>query len=348
MNIEVLVVTSRFEYLSRCVESVLDRHGRITVIVDGYCQQSVSYLKGISETDPGLKYHVIEQKMGKSAARNFGLRKINADAVYFLDDDAFFGNDNISALEKLFLEDPSTAVIGGPNLTPHGSGYFQRISGYVFSSLIGAWKMAGRYKVTGRHFCDDKSLILCNLAVKFGYVDKVDLNFNEFLKYNEENLLLEALKKKGVKMMYEPELVVFHERRKSLSGFTNQVFGSGHGRAQMSFEMPSTLSFYHTIPSLFLLYLSALAVLAAVLPAVFTMKAGLLPFGVYLIVNFVSSVLALARGGESVAGVPLLMFCTFTAHMAYGAGFIWGALYSGFVRLEKFVSSSEQVEYEKP
>jgi GT2 family glycosyltransferase len=347
MKIEILVVSSRFEYLQKCVESALCRKNSMTVVVDGYCRESAAYLKDLSEKNTGIKYYVIEQKAGKSAARNLGIRKIKADAVYFLDDDAFFEGDNVSLMERLFLENPDVAVIGGPNLTPLDSGYFQRVSGYVFSSLLGAWKMAGRYKRTERRFCDDKSLILCNLAVRLDSIENEGVCFNETLKYNEENLLLEGLKKKGAKMLYEPDLVVFHARRKTLAGFAVQIFGSGHGRAQMSFEMPDSLRFYHTIPALFLFYLTAipLAVLARDRAIDIT---GLLPLGIYLLACFVNAVFVLSRSGESLAAVPALMLLTLTAHVSYGAGFVCGILYSGFIRLERLIGYNDKIEYEKP
>ncbi|MCB4791185.1 MAG: glycosyltransferase [Elusimicrobia bacterium] len=312
MKILINLVTHRIEKLKACLGRIANND--ILIVVNGYDKEIVDYLSEF-KTDK-LSYIVIENKIGKSKARNIGIEKSQADIIYFLDDDVFFEKDNIKILEDKYEKYPDVKIIGGPNLTPVNSSYFQRISGYIFESPFTAWKMGNRYKIKtpGDVYCDDKKLILCNLAIKKEVFDKENICFDERLYYNEENLLLEKLKEKGYKMLYSPELTVYHYRREDTFGFAKQIFASGKGRAIMTFIMPKTLSLYHIIPSLFLIYIVSL-IFSPVWPV---------PVYVYIIANLSNSIWVTIKNRENIFSFITVFILSFIAHISYGFGFLNG------------------------
>ena len=318
MNIEILIVTHRYERLKESLAKISKFNEKILVVVDGPNQDIVELLKSYQNND--IRYIVLDKNAGKSRARNIGIKNSQADIIYFLDDDVYFEKDNIEALKSKFKKYPQASIIGGPNLTPKNSSYFQRASGYIFTSVFTAWKMKNRYlnNYVQDVYCDDKSLILCNMAVKREVFEKENIYFDERLNYNEENLFLEYIKDKGYKMLYSPEIFVYHARRPNIAGFSRQVFGSGKGRAVMTKILPKTLSWFNTIPSLFLLYLIFLPLFPLLL---------IYPLFAYIAINISNALFITISNKESIAVFLYVVILSFVAHVSYGYGFLYGFLW---------------------
>jgi GT2 family glycosyltransferase len=318
MNIEILIVTHRYERLKESLAKIAELNNKILVVVDGLNQGIIELLNSLKNSN--IRHIVLEKSAGKSMARNIGIKNSQADIIYFLDDDVYFEKDNIAALKNKFEKYPQASVIGGPNLTPKNSSSFQRASGYIFTSIFTAWKMKNRYinKDAKDIYCDDKSLILCNLAVKKEIFEKENIYFDQSLNYNEENLFLEQLKGKGYKMLYSPDIFVYHTRRPEIAGFSRQIFGSGKGRAIMTKILPKTLSWFNVIPSLFLIYLVLLSICPHCL---------IYPLFAYFAINVFNALYITIRNKENIAVFLYVVILSFVAHVSYGYGFLYGLIW---------------------
>ncbi|MHB9154494.1 MAG: glycosyltransferase [Endomicrobiales bacterium] len=320
-EVDVVIITARrAQCLERCVESAVRSGGAgIIVIVNGHDEETGALLEKLSRKHPPLTVLTEKLPVPKSRARNTGLRASKADIVYFIDDDAFVREDTIAAVKRKFEQYPGIAAAGGPNITPPQSALFQRLAGYVLSSPFTAWRMKDRFSRGHRDsYCDDAKLTLCNLALRRDVLAREGIDFDERLKYNEENLLLQQLKARGYRMLYSPELVVCHERRETSARFLRQVYESGRGRGLMTVIMPESFAVVYAMPSLLCAYLALLLFLRP--PWL------LVPLSAYLFFDIINAVSVSLSSGEGPGAAAALAVLSPLAHVAYGGGFIRGLL----------------------
>jgi glycosyltransferase involved in cell wall biosynthesis len=249
-------------------------------------------------------------------ARNELVREATGDLLYFVDDDVALAPDALARLQTLADGHPEADVFGGPNLTPPNCTSFERTQGAVLSSFIGAGPVRRRY---GRHPAgpaDERWFILCNLAVRTAAMRAFDAN----LVCAEENALLSAMSADGVVMYYEPELLVYHERRPDLRTFAAQMRKYGRGRGQAIRRHPQNFRLPYAPPAVLLLYLVALAPAVAVggVPA----AAPLAAYGVALGTQGIKVGVTLRRARSGLLAAALIA----VMHLNYGFGLLWGLL----------------------
>jgi hypothetical protein len=331
--LSVLIVTRhRTELLQRCIRSVLEAAQafpelpiELVVEVNGKDQQTAGALDVLSRTAAslGIPFHSSEesQPLSPSASRNRALARARGEWVFFADDDIYVPRSLFSDFARLLSRFPAQVALGGPNLTPPSSSLFQQASGLAMASRFGTWQSVPRYRAQGApRTCGEESLILCNLFVKRSALG--DEPFRGTLKCGEENWLIRGLSSRGQGVVYAPELRVWHERRKTVTGFARQVFWYGFGRGQnlrLGGAEKGIVRYF--LPSLCVLY-------ALALPA-WTLEGHALgglaaPFWVYgalcaLAAARVSRTETETRGARAVSAFlfPLI-------HGAYGVGLLFG------------------------
>ena len=317
-GVEVLIVSRRYENTRKCVESVLAfKSCRVFVVVNGTNAMTEDYLRAVQGGNPALRYVTFDQKVEKSKARNSALDNALGEIIYFIDDDAYAEEDIAKLASQKFEQYPGFSFIGGPNLTPASSVFFQRIAGYVLSSPFTAFNMRVRFARGGREMpCDDKALTLCNLAFRRKVFESDGIYFDHRLYYNEENLFLQRYIAKGRKMLYCPALAVYHERRKNFRSFAEQVFRSGEGRGMMTLIMPRSLSAVYVLPFIFCVYLVSLVFYGANIFRV--------PLAVYAGLNIINAVFAASKDRQKALTFAVMLVMPLVSHISYGAGFVWG------------------------
>lgn len=317
LDVEVLIISRRYESTRKCVESVLAfSNCRVLVVVNGVNALTEYYLSSAELANPSLRHISFEQKLEKSRARNAALDVASGEILYFIDDDAYAAEDQAGLASKIFEEHPEVSFIGGPNLTPPSSEFFQRIAGYVLSSPFAALNMRLRFaRVGGEAPCDDSALTLCNLAFRRKVFEEDGIYFDHRLYYNEENLFLQLYKAKGRKMLYCPSLAVYHERRRSFLSFAEQVFRSGEGRAMMTLIMPESVSAVYLMPFIFTAYTISVP---------FNGTLYRLPLLVYIIISVMNAFAVVHEEREKLKAFSVMLFMPFAAHISYGLGFALG------------------------
>lgn len=297
-----------------------------------YVKETVDYL--LKQTEKDFEIIIITDKKEElkgvkvvasgqptpSFKRNLGAREAKGEILAFLDDDSYPDKDWLkNALrifnDRLLITDrrPPVAVCG-PTLTPPHDSIFQKASGCVWSSFLGSGG-AGVYRnrVGKRREVDDFPSV--NLLVRKEDFEKVSgFDINHWP--GEDTKLCLDLTSLGKKIIYDPEVLVYHHRRAVIVPHLKQISRYALRRGYFAKIFPKTsFRIGYLLPS-FLAYGLVLG-LAAIL---------LLPFlaSVYLLC-LVMYIAALAVTGlevqikeKDLRITVLAVISIFLTHLTYG------------------------------
>jgi succinoglycan biosynthesis protein ExoA len=255
--------------------------------------------------------------------RNRALREASGEIVYFLDDDSQPAPDVLKRAVEHF-SDPAVAMVGGPNLCPPDAPLLEQVFGVVLRSVVAFGPSRARYdRVGSARASSEKELILCNLLARRDVVLELG-GFDESLYPNEENALMDALQKRGSKLIYDPDVFVFRRPRPTLAAFIRMLMTYGRGRAEQFRLHPTLGSALNFVPPLFVIYLIAFVASSWALP-VNTAGLAAIPLLLYWLILLAETVRLGSRAGFrlAVGALPLL----FATHVFYGIGF-WRGLFS--------------------
>lgn len=256
------------------------------------------------------KVKVIINSRKPSAKRNMAAGIAKGGILAFIDSDAYPERDWVKNGVSYFRE--NVDVVGGPNLTPPEDGFFQKISGDILASrIMGGFSLRyreGRKKDVGE-------LPSCNLLVRKESFLKVG-GFDESLLTGEDSkLCFDIHEKLGKRVVYSPDVVVYHHRRKFLFPHLKQVFVYGRDKATL---IRKRFRLIYTLPSLFVLYL------------VFGFILGL--FNNIILMLYLYSLLAylivigLFTFRINIFKWVFVFIGAVLTHISYGVGFLFGLL----------------------
>jgi len=215
----------------------------------------VSALAALRKADypPAFLEILVTEGRQPSRQRNRAAAVAGGEILYFLDDDSQISPGFLHKAVRHY-DEPAVAAAGGPSLTPDTDSPLQHSFALALASVIGGGGMRNRYRQMGevRATCD-RELILCNLSFR----RELFLShggFDERLYPNEENELLERIRRGGGRLIHDPGLAVFRSQRSSLKAFCRQLFGYGRGRGEQT-VLSGSVKPITFVPSLFLIYL---------------------------------------------------------------------------------------------
>jgi len=294
---------------------------KISIIIPVKPGGAVSALAGLRATDyPADSWEVIvAEGRCPSRQRNMAAAEAAGEVLYFLDDDSRVTTGFLDRVARHYA-DPAVAAAGGPSLTPYSDTPLQQAFGMAFASVIGGGGMRNRYRRTGsaRSTCD-RELILCNLSFRRELFLQYG-GFDERLYPNEENELMERLRRGGCVLIHDPDLAVQRSQRPTLKAFCRQLFGYGRGRGEQT-VVSGVIKLITFVPSLFILYLLLLPL--ARKPVYY------LPFLCYLLMIGSVAVFTTLKSGRPRSTLLLpVVFPLF--HFCYGAGLLRGLVAPSF------------------
>jgi len=283
-----------------------------------FLTQTLSHLK--NQTFKNFEILVITDKISKTAnpaqKRNLGAKMAKGKYLAFLDDDSYPDKNWLKNALKVFNTNTNLSAVCGPCLTPPNNNIKQIASGLVWSSWLGSGA-AGRYRnsIQKQRFVDDYPTV--NLIVKKSDFNKVK-GFDTHHWPGEDTVLcLNLTKKLNKKILYHPNIVVYHHRREIFNSHLAQIKRYALHRGFFAKKFPQTsLRLGYFLPSLFLVYLLSLPFSTVAFDAI--------PLISYLLLLFLTFLSFLKKNGllASILGTITIP----TTHIYYGIYFIIGLL----------------------
>ena len=189
--------------------------------------------------------------MGPAEKRDLALKHASGEILAFLDDDAFPRKDWLKNAVKHF-RDSNVAAVGGPAVTPTSDSVWQRASGAVFSSWLASGGNEYRYVPGPAREVDDFPTV--NLLVRRDVFEKVGGFDSNYWPGEDTKLCLDITKTMGKKIIYDPEVFVYHHRRALFIPHLKQISRYAFHRGYFAKVLPETsLRFTYFVPSLFLI-----------------------------------------------------------------------------------------------
>jgi len=164
---------------------------------------------------------------GPAIATNLGIKKASGEIIAFTDADCIAAEDWVENILKESSKNPDAGVIAGDTKIPKSNFIGDSISamGFPGGGSIGFDKM---WKVTKKGYTDH--VTSCNMAVRRSVFNKIGLLDEDFpVPGGEDAEFSVRLNKKGAKIKYCPNVVIYHEPRNNFSSFLKWQITRGEG-----------------------------------------------------------------------------------------------------------------------
>jgi len=270
--------------------------------------------KKVNEKFSGVKF-VSTGNVSPPHKRDIGVKHSSGEIIAFIDGDAFPKKDWLKNASKYF-EDENVGAVGGPGITPDSDSFLQKASGEVYSSLLGGGKFNYRYKPQKQIEVDDFPSM--NLLVRKTVFEEIGGFKTNFWPGEDTVLCLNITKKLGRKVVYAPDVVVYHHRRPLFIPHLLQVYSYALHRGYFAKKYPQTsLRPIFFIPSLFDIGLIAGFILSLYNTILRNIYFSVLIFYFLIIIFTTLNIKNLKMKLYVVLGIIL-------THIVYGLGFIRG------------------------
>lgn len=259
-----------------------------------------------------LRIEIVPTGSGNpSQKRNAALHRTQASIIALMDSDAWPDPEwLVNALQ--YLKD-DVGVVTGPNLTPQNDPLLRRVCGRVMESPLGFGEGYIRHvPVSARSV---REMPTCNMVYR--RVDGID--FHEELATGEDMVFCSEMRAAGFRVLYTPDVRVYHHRRALWRPFMAQFYGYGLNKGRLWRQGSDIAYIWHAVPSLLLVYLLVASFISAFIHHRLV-GAVWLPFAAYLVAISCESI----RKARSVAEFPLCLPAFLAGHLSYGAGYLAG------------------------
>lgn len=261
-------------------------------------------------------------KTGPAQKRDMAMEYAKGNIFAFIDDDAWPRADWLKNAAKE-LEDPQVGAVGGPAVTAPGDSLFQIGSGKVYESFLCSGNYTYRYLPGKRR--EDDDLPSVNLIVKREVFEAVH-GFDSSFYPGEDTKLCMDIVNTGKKLIYSPDVLVFHHRRSLFRAHLKQVTNYAKHRGYFVKKLPQTsLRLAYFVPTLFTLGLICGPLLSYCFPLLWYVYVGVLLL--YLLLAACS-----LRGCQNVRLFFISMAGILATHIGYGICFVQGLFSKEMIR----------------
>lgn len=201
---------NRFEHLSKTIESAIQalksRKDYELLIIDNNSTDNTAKLNELYNSKKEVKYYC-EINQGLSHARNRGITEATGEILIYLDDDISLPENYFEICDSIF-DNPDVKIAGGKVLP-----YKVEIPEWLpkkFYYLASVFDIGNEIKETSQ-------LMGGNCALRKEVVEKVgkyDISLGRTgkkLMGGEENDYFDRARRLGYKLIYNPELFIFHK-----------------------------------------------------------------------------------------------------------------------------------------
>ena len=187
--------------------------------------------------------------IGPSEKRDIAIDYAKGKILAFIDDDAYPAQDWLKNAVKYF-NDPEIAAVGGPAVTPESDSFMQKASGLVYSSFLCSGNLTFRYTPGKQRKVDDYPS--CNFIVRKTIMEKLGGFETKFWPGEDTKICLEITNHLHKKIIYAPDVLVYHHRRPLFIPHLRQVASYALHRGYFVKKFPETsLRLSYLLPSLF-------------------------------------------------------------------------------------------------
>lgn len=249
-------------------------------------------------------------------ARNLAITEAQGEWIGFISEDVTLMKGYWDILRPS-LNESRIDVIGGIDVMASGMSALSRAQGIALTSPFCAGTTFVRHQASGSKIQEgnEEKISQTHIWVRRSVIGNV--HFPENYKRGDEVLFLQALKKKGAGMFYQPKLKVYLFRAQRFSEIFRSTFYAGYYRSKLMREKLTLGSGVFWMPAVFVL----LHIMLLLDPHTFVSLARL-----YLaIITFVS--LALASRAKSTWLFPIVAILHYFIVLIFGVGFLTERLF---------------------
>ena len=185
--------------------------------------------------EEGIDVTVAYNSVPAGQKRNIGADIAKGSVIAFTDDDTILREDWIRNGVKHLHKNEKYVGVGGPNYTPKQGLPFAKAVGRIFGSKF---LFSFRYTVGHSEARDIAHNPTCNYIIKKEIVQEIKFHGN--LWPGEDVEFDIRLNKAGYRILYAPDVVVWHHRRSRPAAFLKQMFNYGATRAMVTRMHPSS------------------------------------------------------------------------------------------------------------
>jgi glycosyltransferase involved in cell wall biosynthesis len=201
---------------------------------------------------------ISEPGLGPGYGRRTGIEHSGGEILAFTDGDCIVPRSWLKAIVK-DLEDPSVGCVGGSILLDRRSnvGFTAR---YFEESVIRVMPLSRERKIYDK-LLPFKHLAFANLATRRDVIEAVggiDVGFRTF----EDMDLIQRICDHGYKILFDPDVYVWHRHRQSVKELLKQVYGYGYGGPRFRRNHPRSIvtRWYKLGLTLFYLIISSISI----------------------------------------------------------------------------------------
>ena len=209
------------------------------IIVDGFSTDNTA---GVA-VEMGAKV-ISNVKQTVSPGRNIGFEHAQGELIAFTDADCIVDPHWLSNCIKYFENNATVACAGGPNLTPSDESDFGKAVGFVFDQPVFA---AGSIHARVLHEVKEvNSIPGCNAIYRQSVLAKV-MPLDESMLTGDDTLLNRKILDLGCRLLYTPDVVVYHYRRPTPRKLWRQFYRYAIGRLQVGKKDKRLLNMAHVL-----------------------------------------------------------------------------------------------------
>ena len=249
-------------------------------------------------------------EVGPADKRDMALQYAKGEIFAFIDDDAYPGKDWLKNAVAYF-EDPEIGAVGGPAVTAPDDDIWQQASGKIYESFL----CSGGYLPKEEREVDDLPSV--NLIVRRNIFEQIGGYDSNYYPGEDTKLCLDIVES-GKKIIYSPDVLVYHHRRKVFKQHLKQATNYAKHRGYFAKALPKTsCKLAYFIPSLFVLGLFGGPILSYFMPTLWYFYFAVIVL--YLVLLIVS-----IRKTDSFQLWILTFVGIVATHIGYGLMFIRG------------------------
>lgn len=289
----------------------------ILIVTRKWHQGKCTFDSIINQKDDSIDFEVLlAEGNNPSSQRNKLAQHAKGDYILFLDDDSQPRENLLERYHQTLKDYPDAEILGGPALLFKKNNLLFGLSNIFFSSSFGIGPVKSRYNSIGPvRAATEKDLILCNLLMKRDFFLKTK-GFDRNLYPGEENEFLKNLKS-GVKILYDPNAVVYKEPRETFFQFLEQMVSYGNGRSR-HWNFNYFFEYLFFIPLLFTLYVLSLSFILNRYSSLY-----LLPVAAHFSLSLMT-VYSIKSSNLTTMQKCFVPFFFFMGHFCYGLGLVMG------------------------